>query len=454
MMAPLLLASCMEDEEVTLSDDCYISSVSLGTLKRKIYASTSEGQDSVYTTTLTGTSYVMTIDQRMLTIQNLDSLPVNVQLGSVLATVGFEGVLVWRKADLSQQTDTTWHTYSSSDSLDLTEPLRLRVYPASANSSRTYTLKVNVHQQNGDSTTWNHIGKANALTGSGKRRATTLNERIMVLTEGTTGTLTYTSHPLSAQGEWTTSATTGTENANVESMQKQGNRLLMSTTDGNVIESSNGTNWTPTTYPTLSGLQLVAASDDRLYALAAGKLYSSNGGTWTEEALDDESNLLPTDNLQSVYMAMGNGYMRLTLVGSQNSTDKAVTIWAKSWANGQENSATWMYYTPNNSDKFHCPMMENLCILPYDDGLQALGGKSKDGRYAALDSIFHSNDYGITWKTYADNDMLVDSSLRTTAQGAQYITATVDKNNYLWILVDDEVWRGRINRLGFLRKDI
>ena len=53
---------------------------------------------------------------------------------------------------------------------------------------------------------------------------------------------------------------------------------------------------------------------------------------------------------------------------------------------------------------------------------------------------------------YEEDDMKVDPALRTAAQGAQYLTAAVDDEKFLWVMVDNKVWRGRINRLGFLRK--
>ena len=97
-------------------------------------------------------------------------------------------------------------------------------------------------------------------------------------------------------------------------------------------------------------------------------------------------------------------------------------------------------------------MLQNLCVVPYDDGFQALGGRSMDGTYEAMDSIRHSSDHGISWKTYDNDDMNVDKAIQNAAKTAQYITATVDEKNFLWIVIDNQVWRGRINRLGFLRK--
>ena len=453
LVAPLAFTSCMDDDdEVDYSEGCYISSFSLGSLHRKIYGTTSEGEDSIYTTTFSGSTFVMSINQRNLTIENLDSLPIRTQLDKVTTSAVFEGALVWRKADISNLEDTTWTTYNSSDSLDLTEPIHLRVFSVTGLSSRTYTLKVNVHQQRGDSTTWDSLGTVAAMKGMQARKTIVWDGKIVVLGQNTEDALTYIEHPIGTQGEWIARPTTGTTNANIGTIQTQGDHLYMSTADGQVIESTNGIEWTTSAYPALSGLRLVAASEAYLYALANGYLYRSNGGEWELETLDDEASLLPSLQIGSVYYAMKNGRPRLMLIGARGSDDTKATIWVKSWETGAEERTAWMYYTPNQADKYRLPMLESLCVVPYDDGLQALGGKSPDGRYAAMDSIFHSQDHGITWKAYEDNDMDVDPRLHTVAQGAQHIVATVDEEHFLWVFVDDQVWRGRINRLGFVRK--
>ncbi len=449
---PFALTSCMEDsEERVYSDKCYISSFSLGGLTRRNYTKTSQGEDSIFTTTFSGSAFTMTIDQRNLTIENLDSLPIRTRLDKVTTSAAFEGAMVWRKVNYENLEDTMWHSYNSSDSLDLTEPIHLCVVAENLVSKRIYTLKINVHQQVGDSTTWDNLGPVAALSGLQARKVVAWNGQLVVLGVNESGAVTCVQHALGTQGEWSAKSTTGAENADVESLQQIGDCLYLSTTDGKVIESTNATDWTPASFPTLAGLRLVAASDGYLYALAGGQLYSSNGETWDVEQLDDDASLLPTMQVNSAYYYMANGRPRLMLFGARTASDKQTTIWAKSWEQGLETQTKWIYYTPNEADKYRLPMMENLCVVPYDNGLQALGGRSMDGRFAALETILHSRDHGITWKTYENDDMVVDSHLSDAARTARYIVAAVDEDNFLWVLVDEQVWRGRINRLGFKR---
>lgn len=448
-LVPFATSSCKSDDEATeYSQNCYISSFTLGSLQRIIYGKTSKGMDSIYTTTYSGSYFPMIIDQRGDSIVNNDSLPVRTKVDRVLTTVSFSGTLIWRKADLTEATDTLWRTYSSTDSLDFTSPLHFRIY-SDFGSYRTYTVKVNVHQQMGDSTTWDALGQVPALTATTDHKAIVWNGQLTILSKQTDGTLQLTQHPLSAGGSWTSSATTGTLNAIPATLQQQGGRMLVSTTDGNLLETTDGTKWTAAAYPTLTGMRLIAASDEYIYATSGGKLYRSNGAAWDEEVLDDEASLLPNYYLNSVRYTMDNGMERLMIIGSQGSYDKYATIWAKSWEKGQEAQEGWIYYEPNDADKFRCPVLRNLCIVPYDGGLQALGGRSLDGSIEPMDSVRHSADHGITWKGYTNNDLNIDPAIQTAAQTAQYITATADDEQHLWIIIDDKVWRGRINRLGW-----
>ena len=445
IVLPLTMTSCFDDEEeVEYSEDCYISAFSLGTLKRSLYKKSSAGLDSIYTTTFTGTYFPMTINQRNLTIENLDSLPIRTRLGAVLTTVSFQGILVWRKANLTEDADTSWTTYSSSDSIDLREPLHFRVVSESGRSSRTYTVKVNVHQQEADSTHWDSLGTAAALTSMAERKALVWKQQIVVVGKMTDGTLAFVKHPCTTAGEWTSTTTSGAEMAVPTTLQQMGGALFMSTTDGQVVTSNDGATWAQYDAPAQEGLTLVGASDEYLYALADGKLYRTSGSAWEEEALDDEGSNLPTGHLNGVYYTMKNGAKRLMLIGSRTSDDKEATVWAKAWREGKETTETWVYYTPNGADTHHCPIMKGLSIVPYDDGMQALGGD--------LSEILHSYDHGITWKTYDNSDMTADPELQKAAKEAQYLTAAADEESFLWVLVDDRVWRGRINRLGFVRK--
>ena len=141
---PLLAASCSKDNSVvsTSNDYCYIKSVMLGTVKRQV---------GTISTSFVGSYYEMTVNLRNNTIENRDSLPYGSLLDRVVATITFDGsVLSYREKGSNAE----WTVYNATDSLDLTKPLELLLTSNDNLTSRSYTLKVNVHKQEGDSLFW------------------------------------------------------------------------------------------------------------------------------------------------------------------------------------------------------------------------------------------------------------------------------------------------------------
>ena len=89
-MAVMVLSSCLggDDDEILYPNDAAITAFSLGTLKRYMTTTKSDGTDSTYTTTVSGSTYRFYIDQVNRTIYNPDSLPFGTDVEHVLCTVG------------------------------------------------------------------------------------------------------------------------------------------------------------------------------------------------------------------------------------------------------------------------------------------------------------------------------------------------------------------------------
>lgn len=450
---PLMLSSCNSDEEsVVLSDQCYISSFSLGTVRQQRFAKDADGKDSSYYTSFNGRLFPMTIDHRTLTIENLDSLPVHSRVGAVLANVTASGVIGWRRADLEEGADTAWTNYSENDSIDFSHPLTFMVVAPDVKSSRRYRVKVNVHRQKGDSTEWSNKGAVPYLGVMTRRKAVCWDGKLMVLALNDGGEAVNVQTSLTGETHWQMLNTTGVQKAVPSTLQKTSEKLYISTEDGRVLQSTNGVDWSDTGYPAHEGLQLVAASEQRVYALMDGALWSNAGEGWQQESLDAEPAMLPQRELQGLYYTLPNGQERLMIIGQSTEEGAEVTrTWAKSWNKGEEVAEGWMFYTPNGADKYNLPVLKNLNVLAYDDAFIALGGASSDGTYKPMDEPLRSRDHGVTWKPYTGGDMNIDPEIQKVAAEAGYITCAVDDNNFVWVVVDNRAWKGRINRLGFLR---
>ena len=448
LLLPLLASSCSGDSTVTTpsNDYCYIKSVTLGTVKRQLEIRDRQG-NHINTThsTFTGSNYAITIDQRNNIIENRDSLPYGSQLSAVLVTINFDGsVLNYRQ----KGTDAGWTTYNSTDSLDLTKPLELRLTSNDSNSSRSYTFKVNVHQQEGDSLYWNKCDdNVTPLTGITDMKAFVLNDKLLVLGQKGTGVILAERSGIEAQGTWEETATDLPVEADLQTLRQQEGTLYLSTNDGKILSSSDAKTWQQvgSTYLAAS-LTLVEKTESFFYAMSEGKmLRSTDASFWEEDKLDSEATTLPSYGIRALSAQQANGNKRIIMVG-QNDNYTSAVVWNKMWNDSEkEEDAEWVYFPISPDNPIPCPRLQHLNLLPYDGNCIAFGGSSEHRK--ALDALYISQDYGITWRPSAELHLPVQ------LEGIEgCITSAVDKNNFIWIITNAQVWRGRLNRLGFAQQ--
>ena len=149
----VLCTSCLgsESEEYTYYDDAAITSFSLGTLNCYRYLLTSDGRDSIATSTITGSDYQFYINQEQRKIFNPDSLPYGTDVEKVICSITTKnsGSIIIKHP----QNDSV-AVYTSTDSIDFTVPRIFFVYSQSGKYSRQYEVRVNAHQQTGDEMVW------------------------------------------------------------------------------------------------------------------------------------------------------------------------------------------------------------------------------------------------------------------------------------------------------------
>ena len=112
---------------------------------------------------------------------------------------------------------------------------------------------------------------------------------------------------------------------------------------------------------------------------------------------------------------------------------------------GQE--SRWAYFETAPDNDYPCPRLEGLALARYDDVLLALGRGSLDGASCQpLESLYVSRDNGVTWKE--DEVYVLPEEL---AGQDVPLAVAVDDAYYLWLVAGGQVWRGRLNELGFAR---
>lgn len=454
-VATCCLTSCLNDgdDEVTLVyyDDTAITSFTLGTLERQMTGKDSKGQDSVYTTTLNAGVYKFRINQQTREIYNPDSLPYGTDVSKCTCTVSTKnsGTVVIKVTPESEEDDSLY-LVSSSDSLDFSYPRELRVYNGRATAYRSYTLKVNVHQQKEDDFGWQSQTQSEDLQQLTNKRVVSLNGRLLVFGRKAGAGALF----LSDDGkEWRAAQSNVNMvlDANVGENMAVYNGKLYILTGNLVLSSPDGEQWTQeTSNATL--VKLIGAGKNALYALTATGLSSSaDGKTWTPETLDDHVTLLPTENLQLVSLPQQTvaGFNRLLLFGNRNKTDypadRKTMIWGKIETTGPNAvNEPWTYYSLDEEVVRTLPRLDGLQGLVYDKKVYAFGTVSSDNTSESY-VVYYTENSGLTWT--------LTSSYQLPAElvaANETFTLTVDNNDYLWLVGENgKIWKGRLSQLGW-----
>ena len=145
LMGMTVLTSCLGDDDSTTSttySDAAIVQFTLGSMNRYTSAkSTKTGNDTIIKTTVSGSTYRMTIDQLSGAIYNAVELPVGTDVAHVVCTVNAKNYgTVTVKSTISD----TLRMYSSTDSIDFTQPRTFRVFSANGMFFRDYTVSLRV----------------------------------------------------------------------------------------------------------------------------------------------------------------------------------------------------------------------------------------------------------------------------------------------------------------------
>ena len=421
----LLLAfvpACKEDEETALTSDCYISSFTLGALKRHVHYTDSTGHDTTYLISFSGSYYPLNIDQRAGTILLREPLPMETKINAVTATATFQGGLFYQPWDANS--DSTWTAFSATDSIDFSAPLRFRVYATDGSSYRDYYLRLDVRTSDPEKYTWEKV-ESDRCPADDPRRLVAWGESLFLMTQDASSLTDPHTLVVYHDNLWVSSA----DGQQVWTKAHGDTDFMLYHT----FEPATG----------LASLRLFAGSENALYGIGVttdgqrGIYSSTDGSTWTAMTADADLSLFPEKPVALSY-TQTNGNQRVLVVGQATDNETTCEVWSLLEKSGEP----WTYFTPAPDNPYRLPALQDLCILSYNDMLMAAGGPSADGRYEALETCYLSYDNGITWKAY--EELTVPAELK--AQAGRISVTTLD--DYIWFSVGTEIWRAHLNGYG------
>lgn len=475
MIIAFSLTSCLNDEieQVTYTNETSITSFSLGTLWQEVVGKAQDGSDSLYMDTVSLTNYPFTIDQLNRTIENRDSLPVNVDISRVLVNISADTpYIIYGKIKEAggEAKDTLW---TSTDSIDFSvapaQGLSFKVLSMNGIYGQAYRVKVNVHKQDPDLLTWSENESEVPFTAQTliRQKAVYANGRIYVFgLNGDTPCIEYTS--VSANGKadgWTAIGNVPATTDTYSAMVWKGRICFLA--GGELYELVNDVPQLSADSPAGIRLQQLLANagtqngNAYLYAYTEDNRYVTYDGTaWSE---DTTPSALPAAGQRFSFTALPLSYnaniARILLFGTY--PDNAGTE-SGFMAHRLTSENTWNVYDYTQADTLRCPNIADGTMIYYDKKLYAFGGAINSIQHEAYQApfsvFFASTDNGMTWKPVTEDVTFPSAAFAGKyeagrARGEGGYSCVVDENNFIWIIWHDGTMsRGRINRLGFLPK--
>ena len=442
--ATLSLSSCLSSDDTTVeyTYDTAITSFSLGTMGQ--YTKTAAGKDTLLADKVTGSTYKFYIDQTTREIYNVDSLPVGTRTAAVLATISSKNSspILLMNADYPEKLDSATY-YSSSDSIDFSKPRQIRVYNNALTAYVTYTIKVNVHQEDGNVFNWQAKAQLNEqLAALSDLKTIAAGDYIYVFGKTAEGMKIYKTANTDGYNWEEVHANLNFEADDYQNAVAMGDKLYI-LQYGKVYTSADAAVWQQVGEDSQLKL-LVGASSQHLFAYTATGIAVSkdNGATWTAQQLDSDYALLPTSGLSMSVSTISSvkNVENVLLLGSRDASygDTISTIWnhtADYAANAPEYEWNYLELDANQGGKL--PAFDEVLACSADTGFVAL---SNTGKW------YKSKNNGLTW--YVDSLVTVPVEFATTAR----FGFCRDKNNFYWVVRNGYVWRGRFNKDGWRKE--
>ncbi len=441
-----LLSSCLGDSkfevDFAVDKNCQITEFSLST-------------DSV-----PGLAKVkFTIDQLNGLIMNLDSMPYGTEIDKVICNLKYgpyaSSVQVFQEAT----GDTV--TWSKEDSLDFSKPVKFVTSSFDGQTQRIYKAFVNIHKMVSDSMPWNKLTTEMLPSAVTEQKTISFKEGentyYYMYTQLNTGEgyklyrskesdiLNFEELPLSGLPS---------DHVLLSQITSLGSTYYLPTSDGLLFSSVDGVNWT-SVESELKVKTVLGSLDESKNQVAVLSAIVEDGNVLKFAAMDETGkwnlgNVVAEDFPIEGFSSLSINLMyksRIVIVGGKSENNQLHNL---SWAT--MDALSWSKQTDTYKDYFS--KRQGTSMTYYDNMIYLIGGIDEKG--VPQKDIYRSLDYGVTWNLA---DSLIVLPEKYQARG--FASILVDKDKFMLIFGGkkaeeqrdlNDVWRGRINRLGFIRQ--
>lgn len=445
------MSSCLwDDEETELSENPYFYS-----LKFAKNDSVPSLQYAVFTLV-----YDSLLQDSI--IVNLDSLPYETPIDSVSPTFTFmstSGSYLILRDSLGTGTDTI--NLTGKDTVDFTRVLSVHNTAENKLATSSYPVKVNVHQVEPKLFHWNMLN-AQIYTHSGSVQRTLLynNSFFFYVSSGLNNYLYTSSDGVS----WTPAALQGlpADIVDLRSLTIFNNSLYYVHENGDMYSSANGVAWSKTAADNgvNTFVNLLFVLEGKMWATVKNSISNQHYFATTVNGLnwligESVPSNFPVGDYASLSFASRTKKPKAIVLGGYSANG---TLLRNAWSVERNvyNQFKWVDFSLENTSLVS---LAGASLVTYDDKLLLFGGMDANDQVIKPFYI-ESIDEGLTWRavdtTYNE---LYDEKLEISYTPRSYqsvIYEPVSKSIYLFggrtTQVYSDVWRGKLNRLSFIRQ--
>ena len=404
---------------------------------------------------------VFAIDQRgeIGSIYNYDSMAYRTEITSKVivnytSATGTDNVL-----NITNN-DSTW--VKSGDSIDISQPLILKVFALDGKTTKRYNVQLNIHQVNPDSIQYQKIASDLPFLQTEDTKTVEFNNRFLTYSKfslpPTTG---YNSviqlHSSSDVVNWTQEVSGLPVNAVIKGIQSKGDRLFAYTEDGELytrydltvdewmlinkpasIKIKSILGYLNTSQKQEGGLSLVVETEGKyVFAFAFTKDFSQ----WEYDSTTPVPDDFPLSDFSNYsYQLMYTG--RISIFGGVSLNGVVQNaVWST------ENGRYWAKLT-GSANRF--PPLQGANVFYYNNEFWLISGKSNDGFNMYY---YYSNDGGVTWKIRMDKENNLPVAYYIPRYNASVVMDKERKHYYIiggkYDGVFSDVWKGFLNKMEF-----
>jgi hypothetical protein len=396
-------------------------------------------------------SVKFTIDQVSGFIFNKDSLPYGTRIEKVICTLTYSaGVSAVKVTQHALGDSTIW--WNGTDSLDFSQPLEFTTIAYDGTSSKTYTARVNIHQEKPDLMVWESYATPVGENADEQHVLKYMYDgaEAYLMYARTSGSPALYYSLTTDIKNWSELPLTGLpETADITQITLYENVLYVPAGRNGLYQSADGLNWTKTEdVPAVKAILGVVHEGRNTPSLLAAIVTREDSDIFAgmnKEKQWTEGNAVP-DNFpisgfgHAGYNRMNREYLTV-VAGKDHKGELLNTTWATT------DATEWALLSGEQENFFE--KKAGVMLALYDDKFYLTGGINAENE--ASKEIRLSVDNGVTW---FPADSLKSFPEEYIPRG--YASIHVDAANYMLIFGGktgngektlNELWRGRINRL-------